>query len=50
MFFCELVVASVLKEPLQAHKIAQKRVSYLKGTMNLEQQEPDGRLTNSKTR
>ncbi len=48
--FCELVIAPVLKEPIdiilqkQAHKVAQKHIAYLKGTMNLEQQEPDNQL------
>jgi len=28
----------------QARKIAEKRVSYLKGTMNLEEQQPDPRF------
>lgn len=48
--FCEIVIAPILKEPVdtilqkQAHKVAQKHISYLKGTMNLEQQEPDKQL------
>jgi len=47
---CELVIAPVLKESIddirhkQAQHLAQKRVKYLQGTMNLEKQEPDNRL------
>jgi transcriptional regulator with XRE-family HTH domain len=47
---CELVVAPALKESIdslcrkQARKIALQRVQYLRGTMNLEDQEPDKRL------
>lgn len=48
--FCDLVIAPVFNEPIdiilqkQAKKIAEKHVAYLKGTMNLEQQEPDQQL------
>ncbi|MFV0340083.1 MAG: helix-turn-helix domain-containing protein [Parachlamydiaceae bacterium] len=44
---CDLVIAPSLKEPLelirkkQARKTAEKRLRYLKGTMNLESQQPD---------
>jgi len=44
---CDLLLVPVLKEPIasirkkQAHKVARKQISYLKGTMNLEQQQPD---------
>lgn len=47
---CELVVAPLLKESIdticrkQARKIAERRVQYLRGTMNLEDQGPDKRL------
>lgn len=47
---CDLVIAPVLHEPIenirrkQAKKIAQKRVRYLKGTMNMEEQQPDDRF------
>ena len=47
---CELVIAPVFKEPIdgilqkQAKKVAEKHVAYLKGTMNLERQEPDNQL------
>lgn len=46
----DLVIAPVLLESIdtirrrQARKIAEKRVHYLKGTMNLEEQEPDSRF------
>ena len=44
---CDLVITPVLKEPIevlkqkQAKKLAQKKIHYLKGTMNLEDQQPD---------
>jgi transcriptional regulator with XRE-family HTH domain len=44
---CDVVIAPVLNESIdairrkQARKIAKKRVNYLKGTMNLEEQQPD---------
>lgn len=44
---CDVVIAPVLKESIdairrkQAKKMAKKRVHYLKGTMNLEEQKPD---------
>src|SRR3989338_1116746 len=47
---CDLVIAPLLLEPVdsirkkQAKKIAEKRVLYLKGTMNLEDQQPDSRF------
>lgn len=47
---CDLVMAPVLQEPIeimrrkQAKKVAQKRVRYLKGTMNMEEQQPDDRF------
>jgi transcriptional regulator with XRE-family HTH domain len=47
---CDLILAPTLKEPVavlrykQAKKMAEKRVRYLKGTMNLEDQQPDSRF------
>lgn len=47
---CDLVIAPTLQESIetirrkQAKKIAQKHVHYLKGTMNLEEQQPDARF------
>lgn len=47
---CDLVIAPVFREPIdqmrrkQARKVAEKHVRYLRGTMNLEKQEPDSRL------
>ncbi len=47
---CDLLVVPMLQESIdlirgkQAKKQAQKKVRYLKGTMNLEEQEPDSRL------
>ncbi|MEI8366151.1 MAG: helix-turn-helix domain-containing protein [Parachlamydiaceae bacterium] len=44
---CDLLIAPVLREPIdvirrkQARSIAKKRIHYLKGTMNLEEQQPD---------
>jgi transcriptional regulator with XRE-family HTH domain len=44
---CKLVIAPLLLDSIdairrkQAHKIAKKRIGYLKGTMNLEAQQPD---------
>ena len=44
---CELIIVPMLHESLssllkrQARKIAKKRMRYLKGTMNMEEQEPD---------
>ena len=49
--FCDLLIIPVLREPIQtllckiARKKAEKRVRYLQGSMNLEKQEPDSRLT-----
>lgn len=47
---CDLVIAPLLTDSIkairrkQARKIAEKQVGYLKGTMNLEDQEPDSRF------
>ncbi|NGX46689.1 MAG: hypothetical protein K1000chlam3_00050 [Chlamydiae bacterium] len=47
---CDLVIAPLLKDSIdairrkQARKIAEKQVRYLKGTMNLEDQQPDSRF------
>jgi transcriptional regulator with XRE-family HTH domain len=47
---CDLVITPVLKEPIntirskQAKKRAHEKISYLKGTMNLENQEPNKKL------
>lgn len=47
---CDLVIAPVLQDSIenirrkQAKKVAQKRVRYLKGTMNMEEQQPDDRF------
>src|SRR5580692_238195 len=47
---CDLVVAPLLKESIdvirrkQAKKVAEKQIRYLKGTMNLEDQQPDSRF------
>ena len=47
---CNLTITPTLQEPIaqirkkQARKVAQKRIEYLKGTMNLEDQEPDEKL------
>lgn len=44
---CELVLAPLLTEPIetirrkQAHKLAEKNIRYLQGTMSLEKQAPD---------
>lgn len=44
---CDLAIVPILKEPIdtirrkQARRIARQRVYYLKGTMNLEEQQPD---------
>jgi transcriptional regulator with XRE-family HTH domain len=49
-FSCTLIIAPILKEPLeairkkQAKLIAQQRIQYLVGTMNLEKQRPDNKL------
>jgi transcriptional regulator with XRE-family HTH domain len=49
--FCDLLIVPVLQESIdtirqkQARKMAEKRVRYLKGTMALEKQEPDSKLT-----
>jgi len=47
---CELIIAPLLQDSVdairrkQARKIAEKQVHYLKGTMNLEKQQPDSRF------
>lgn len=47
---CELLLVPLLLESLdsirrkQARKVAEKHMKYLKGTMNLEQQQPDPRF------
>jgi predicted DNA-binding mobile mystery protein A len=48
---CDLVIVPMLHDTIesiqqkQARMIAKKRVHYLKGTMNLEKQQPDKRFT-----
>lgn len=48
---CDLVISPLLRESIeiirrkQARKIAEKRIHYLKGTMNLEEQQPDAQFT-----
>lgn len=48
---CDLVFAPILEDSIevirkkQARKVAQKQISYLQGTMNLEEQQPDKRFT-----
>ena len=47
---CDLVIVPVLQDSIdairrkQARKMAEKQVRYLKGTMNLEDQQPDSRF------
>ena len=47
---CDLVIVPLLQDSIdvirrkQARKIAKKQVRYLKGTMNLEDQQPDSRF------
>lgn len=47
---CDLVIAPVLKDSIdalrqkQARKLAKLQVNYLRGTMNLENQQPDPRF------
>lgn len=47
---CDLVIVPLLQDSIdairrkQARKMAEKKVSYLKGTMNLEDQQPDSRF------
>lgn len=47
---CDLVIVPLLQDSIdairrkQARKMAEKQVSYLKGTMNLEDQQPDSRF------
>ncbi|HEV3269533.1 MAG TPA: helix-turn-helix domain-containing protein [Candidatus Rhabdochlamydia sp.] len=47
---CDLVIAPLLHDSIdairrkQARKVAEKQVRYLKGTMNLEDQQPDSRF------
>lgn len=48
---CDLVVVPLLQDSIeairrkQARKMAEKQVRYLRGTMNLEEQQPDSRFT-----
>jgi transcriptional regulator with XRE-family HTH domain len=48
--FCDPVIAPLLQDSIdsirrkQARKVAEKHVGYLKGTMNLEGQQPDSRF------
>lgn len=48
---CDLVISPVLRESIemsrrrQARKMAEKQIHYLKGTMNLEDQQPDAQFT-----
>jgi transcriptional regulator with XRE-family HTH domain len=48
---CDLVIVPLLQDSIeavrrkQARQMAEKQVLYLKGTMNLEDQEPDARFT-----
>jgi transcriptional regulator with XRE-family HTH domain len=48
--FCDLMIVPVLRESVEtilfkvAQKRAEKRVRYLLGSMNLEEQEPDSKL------
>ncbi len=47
---CDLLIAPLLKESIdairkkQARKVAEQHMRYLKGTMNMEDQEPDPRF------
>lgn len=47
---CDLIVVPHLQDSVesirrkQAHKVAEKHIQYLKGTMNLEDQQPDQRF------
>lgn len=47
---CDLVIAPLLQNSIdclrrnQARKVAEKQISYLKGTMNMEEQQPDSRF------
>ena len=47
---CDLVIVPLLQDSIdairrkQARKMAEKQVRYLKGTMNLEDQQPDSRF------
>ena len=47
---CDLIIAPLLHHPIedlrkqQARKRAEKQILYLKGTMNLEAQQPDSRF------
>jgi transcriptional regulator with XRE-family HTH domain len=46
----DIILVPVLREPIdvqrrkQAHRMAEKHIRYLKGTMSLEKQEPDARF------
>ncbi len=50
--FCDFLVLPILREPIdvikkkQARTIAEKHIQYLKGTMNLEKQQPNAKLMN----
>ena len=54
--FCDLVIVPVLQDSVdvirrkQARKVAEKRTRYLKGTMNLEDQQPDSRFIEELTK
>lgn len=47
---CDLLIAPLLRDSIdnirlgQARKVAEKQIRYLKGTMNLEEQQPDTRF------
>jgi transcriptional regulator with XRE-family HTH domain len=47
---CDMVIAPILRESIdvirrkQARKMAERRMHYLKGTMNLEEQQPDAQF------
>jgi len=47
---CDLLLVPLLREPIdairqkQSRKLAEQHIRYLKGTMNLEEQQPDSRL------
>jgi hypothetical protein len=47
---CDVIIVPLLQDSIdvlrhtQAKKVAEKRVRYLKGTMNLEDQQPDSRF------
>lgn len=47
---CDLLIAPLLRDSIdgirlsQARKVAERQIRYLKGTMNLEEQQPDARF------